>query len=93
MIWLTWRQFRAQALTAAAALAAFAILLGATGPHLASLYAASGITGCHGGSCANAAVASSTSCKPPALDPVVYPLGLGSSSPRPRSSASSGAPR
>ena len=45
MIWLTWRQFRAQALTAAAALAAFAILLAATGPHLASLYAASAITG------------------------------------------------
>ena len=44
MIWLTWRQFRVQALTAAAALAAFAILLAATGPHLASLYAASAIT-------------------------------------------------
>ncbi len=49
MIWLTWRQFRPQAVTAAAALAVFAILLAATGPHLASLYAASGITGCHGG--------------------------------------------
>jgi hypothetical protein len=55
MIWLTWRQFRGQALAAAAALAAFAILLAATGPHLTSLYAASGITGCHGGGCANAA--------------------------------------
>ena len=29
MIWLTWRQFRAQAITAVAALAAFAILLAA----------------------------------------------------------------
>jgi hypothetical protein len=37
MIWLTWRQFRVQALTAAAALVAVTILLGATGPHLASL--------------------------------------------------------
>ena len=46
MIWLTWRQFRAQAFTAAAALAVFAILLAATGPHLASLYAGSGIPGC-----------------------------------------------
>ncbi|MGD0066232.1 MAG: ABC transporter permease [Streptosporangiaceae bacterium] len=55
MTWLTWRQFRAQAISAAAALAAFAILLAATGPHLASLYAASGITGCHGGSCAQLA--------------------------------------
>jgi len=32
MIWLTWRQFRAQAITAAAALAAFAIVLGAELP-------------------------------------------------------------
>jgi hypothetical protein len=48
MIWLTWRQFRAQAITAAAALAAFAVLLAVTGPRLARLYAASGINGCHG---------------------------------------------
>jgi hypothetical protein len=55
MIRLTWLQFRAQAVTAAAALAAFAVLLAATGPHLASLYAASGITGCQPASCANVA--------------------------------------
>jgi hypothetical protein len=55
MTWLTWRQFRAQAVTAAAALAAFAILLAVTGPHLAGLYAASGITGCKPASCANLA--------------------------------------
>ncbi len=48
MIWLTWRQFRAQAITAAAALAAFAVLLGVTGPRLAHLYAVSGIGSCHG---------------------------------------------
>ncbi len=51
MTWLTWRQFRVQAVTAAAALAAFAVLFAATGPHLASLYAASGIGSCHRGSC------------------------------------------
>jgi hypothetical protein len=51
MIWLSWRQFRAQAVTAAAALVVFAILLAVTGPHLASLYAASGIGGCQGSSC------------------------------------------
>jgi hypothetical protein len=51
MIWLTWRQFRAQAVTAIAALAAFAVLLAVTRPQLASLYAASGFAGCHGGSC------------------------------------------
>jgi hypothetical protein len=49
--WLTWRQFRAQAATAAVALAAFAILLAVTGPHLAGMYASSGIKGCHAGSC------------------------------------------
>jgi hypothetical protein len=49
--WLTWRQFRGQAAAAATALAAFAILLAATGPHLASLYAASGIPGCRGAAC------------------------------------------
>jgi ABC-type transport system involved in multi-copper enzyme maturation permease subunit len=51
MIWLTWRQFRPQAVTSLAALAAFAILLGATAPHLTSLYASSGITACHGQGC------------------------------------------
>jgi ABC-2 family transporter protein len=51
MIRFTWLQFRVQAVTAAAALAAFAVLLAATGPHLASLYAASGITGCPAASC------------------------------------------
>jgi hypothetical protein len=55
MIWLTWRQFRAQAITAAAALVVFAVLLAVTGPHLASLYAASGIGGCHGSSCGHLA--------------------------------------
>jgi hypothetical protein len=55
MIWLTWRQFRAQAITAAAALAAFAIVLAATGSHLSGLYASSGLTTCHGGTCAGLA--------------------------------------
>ncbi len=55
MIWLTWRQFRAQAITAAAALVAFAIVLAVSGPNMASRYASSGITGCHGGSCAGLA--------------------------------------
>jgi hypothetical protein len=55
MIWLTWRQFRTQAFTAAAALAVLAVLFAVTGPHMASLYAASGLSGCHGGSCQNLA--------------------------------------
>ncbi len=47
MIWLTWRQFRPQAIVAAAALAAVAIALAVTGPHLASLYTTNGLASCH----------------------------------------------
>ena len=76
MIWLTWRQFRVQALTAAAALAAFAILLAATGPHLASRYAASAITGCHGFACTTAAITFLSQLQTTSLYPVVYLLGI-----------------
>ena len=75
MIWLTWRQFRVQALTAAAALAAFAILLAATGPHLASLYTSSKIIGCRGFACEPAANAFFSQLA--GLDTVVYLLGIG----------------
>jgi hypothetical protein len=75
MIWLTWRQFRAQAITAATALAAFAVLLAATGPQLASLYATSKITGCHGFACGPATSAFFGSLA--GLDTVVYLLGIG----------------
>jgi hypothetical protein len=55
MIWLTWRQFRAQSIVAAAALTATAIVLGLTGVHLARLYAAAGVARCQsGGACATA---------------------------------------
>ncbi len=79
MIWLTWRQFRAQAITAAAAVAAFAILLAATGPGLASRYAASGLTGCRGGfggSCTNAAIGFLVPLANTTLYPAVYELGV-----------------
>jgi hypothetical protein len=46
MIWLTWRQFRAQAWVASAALAVIAVVLAVTGLHLAHLYDASGIAAC-----------------------------------------------
>jgi hypothetical protein len=55
MIWLTWRQFRAQAITAAAALAVFAIVLAATASHLSAAYNSSGLLTCHGGTCAGLA--------------------------------------
>jgi ABC-type transport system involved in multi-copper enzyme maturation permease subunit len=55
VIRLSLLQFRVQVIIAAAVLAAFAILLAATGPHLASLYAASGLSDCQPASCANLA--------------------------------------
>ncbi len=48
MIWLSWRQSRLQAASAAVVLAAFAVLLAVTGPHLASLYASSSLGRCQG---------------------------------------------
>jgi ABC-type transport system involved in multi-copper enzyme maturation permease subunit len=45
MIWLTWRQFRAQAVAVFAALAALAVVLAATGPSLADDYS-TGIAAC-----------------------------------------------
>lgn len=51
MIWLTWRQFRAQASTAVAALAVFAILLAVTESHMSGMYDSSGLASCHGDSC------------------------------------------
>ncbi|MHB8463294.1 MAG: hypothetical protein ACYDH6_04505 [Acidimicrobiales bacterium] len=49
MIWLAWRQYRAQAVTAVAAFIALGIVLAYTGPHLAHLYNASGIAACQAG--------------------------------------------
>ncbi len=49
MTWLTWRQFRAQAIVAGAALVAVAIALTVTGPHLASLFDSSGLATCRTG--------------------------------------------
>jgi ABC-type transport system involved in multi-copper enzyme maturation permease subunit len=47
MIWLTWRQFRTQAVAVSAVLAAFAILLLVTGPHIVTLARQSGFGTCH----------------------------------------------
>lgn len=78
MIWLTWRQLRGQAVTAATALVVFAVLLAATGPHLAGLYAASGIIGCHGGlPCDTAASHFLSRLADTSPYPIVYLLGIG----------------
>lgn len=76
MTWLTWRQFRPQAVISVAALAAFAILLGATGPHLASMYAGSGVAGCQrNGTCDHLAGAFLTGLSGGYT--VVFTLGVG----------------
>ncbi len=46
MIWLTWRQFRAQSVTAVVALAVLAVVYAVTGPRLAHLYDTSGLATC-----------------------------------------------
>jgi hypothetical protein len=55
MIWLTWRQFRAQAITAAAALAVFAIVLATTASNVSGMYNSSGLLTCHGDACSGLA--------------------------------------
>ena len=47
MIWLTWRQFRPQAIAAAGALIVLAILLAATSHSVGSAYTSSGLAACH----------------------------------------------
>ncbi len=53
MIWLTWRQFRLQAIVTGCALAVFGVVLLITGLGLAHSYATSGLPACiaHGGDC------------------------------------------
>jgi hypothetical protein len=76
MIWLTWRQFRAQAFTMTAALAAFGVLLAVTGPSLAGMYGTSGITGCQSQSCGQLASNFLIQSGATSIYPVVYMLGL-----------------
>jgi hypothetical protein len=47
MIWLTWRQFRSQAIAAVALLAVLAIALAVTGPDLVTRFDQAGLTTCH----------------------------------------------
>jgi ABC-type transport system involved in multi-copper enzyme maturation permease subunit len=55
MLWLSWRQFRAQAILAAGLLAAATVVLALAGTSLAHLYATAGVPGCQAGSgCARA---------------------------------------
>jgi ABC-2 family transporter protein len=47
MIWMTWRQFRAQAIVAGALIAVVAVALLISGLNLASAYNAAGLNSCH----------------------------------------------
>jgi hypothetical protein len=78
MIWLTWRQFRVQAWVALAALAAAAIALAVTGPHLASLYSTSGIPACHAhGDCAKLATSFVNQLKSDDTYRILFDLSIG----------------
>ncbi|MGH3201032.1 MAG: hypothetical protein ACRDOA_08055 [Streptosporangiaceae bacterium] len=76
MIRLSLLQFRIQAITAAVTPAAFTILLAATGPHLASTYAADGLSSCHGSSCLSPATYFTSSLARSPYD-VVFLLSTG----------------
>ena len=76
MIWLTWRQFRAQAIAAAAAVAVLGVIFGVTGPHLAHLYDISGLASCRTG-CSALTSNFLDSVKADAVYPVLYIAGLG----------------
>ena len=74
MIWLTWRQFRAQTVVAAAALAGFAVIFGVTGPNLAHAYAASGLASCRG-NCTSLSSTFLSQVKSDSLYPLLYFAG------------------
>jgi len=75
MIWLTWRQFRAQGIAAVAVAAVLAILLGLTGPYLVHLYDINGLATCTGAACQPASGTFNNEL--PWFDPVLYLLGIG----------------
>ena len=78
MTWLTWRQFRAQAITGAAVLAALAIALGITGPHLAHLYASSGLATCQAhGNCGSLVTAFTEQVKAGTIYELLFILCIG----------------
>jgi ABC-type transport system involved in multi-copper enzyme maturation permease subunit len=76
MIWLSWRQFRAQAYAALAILAVIGIALTITGPHLNSLYDSSGIPACQANNdCGTVVSGFFNELK--GIDAILYFVGLG----------------
>jgi hypothetical protein len=75
MMWLTWRQSRAQTIAAAATVAGLAIVLAVTGSSVAHLYDTSGIAGCHPfASCRT--LADAFTSKLTSTDAVLYGIGI-----------------
>jgi ABC-type transport system involved in multi-copper enzyme maturation permease subunit len=73
MIWLTWRQFRAQAIVAAAALAVVAAALAVTGADLAHLSDSSGLAACQAhGDCGTAASTFMNQLRASLTDKILY---------------------
>jgi hypothetical protein len=78
MIWLTWRQFRAQTIVATAALAVLAVTLAVTGPHLAHLYDTSGLATCHAhGDCSTLTSNFINGLKADAIYELLFYIGIG----------------
>ena len=77
MTWLTYRQFRAQAITALATIAVLAVAYGYTGPRLADLYNKSGLGGCGSGPhCLSMATTFIKSMKADQVYPTLFFAGI-----------------
>lgn len=76
MTWLTFRQFRAQTIAAAAVVIALGIALALTGSGLSDLYDSSGLASCHG-SCTTSTTSFLTAMKADATYPALYFTGFG----------------
>jgi hypothetical protein len=78
MTWLAWRQFRIQAIAAAAIAAVLAGFFLYTGPQLARLYDASGLAGCHASDgCPGLVSRFFSEVKLNSANPVLFFLGSG----------------
>ncbi|MFC1403521.1 MULTISPECIES: ABC transporter permease [Streptacidiphilus] len=80
MIWLTWRQFRTQAMVALGVLAGVAVLFCLTGQNLHQIFDSSGIATCRSAdACSAAQSAFLDRVKGDSLYPVLYFAGIGGS--------------
>ncbi|MBF9066491.1 hypothetical protein [Streptacidiphilus fuscans] len=77
MIWLTWRQFRTQALAALGAVVVVGLLFALTGPQLAQLADSTGLSGCAGTTCGTATSEFFDKVKADSLYPLLYFVGAG----------------